>query len=68
MNSLTIIDHANETIECEGLKIVGYSDTLGFYTDFTTVKKIQEGNHSTRTLEFIERLYYMVFVTGTETY
>ena len=57
-----IINKKEETIEADGIKIVGWDSTLGFHTDFETVRKIQERDYKKQTLDYLERLYYMVFV------
>ena len=63
-----IINKKEETIEAEGIKIIGYNKTLGCSMDFETIRKLQEGDYKKQTLDYLEKLYYMVFVTGIENY
>ena len=63
-----IINKKDETIEAEGIKIVGYDKTFGFCMDLESIRKIQEGHYKKQTLDYLEDLYYMVFVTGIENY
>ena len=45
--------------------ITGWSKTLGFMTNMDTVENIQKGSVSKCDLDYLEKLYYTIFVTGT---
>jgi len=52
--------------EEKSIVINGYDKEFGFHTPSTTVKNIREGKATKAEIEYLENLYYAVFVKGVE--
>jgi len=69
MEKIIIVKHNHRgyvATEDKSIVITGYDKEFGFHMPSTTVKNIREGKARKAEIEYLENLYYAVFVKGVE--